>query len=110
MPTAMELWTMRADGTEQRQLTNNGGASFAPYFVPAGKRIIFASNMKDSKGGNFDLYLINRDGTGLEQVTFDQNLDGFPMFTNDGKTLIWESDRNVPTPGSTNVFIADWVE
>ena len=110
MPAAMELWLMRADGTEQRQLTNNGGASFAPYFVPDGKRIIFASNMKDPHGGNFDLYLINRDGTGLEQVTFDQNFDGFPMFTNDGKTLIWESDRHAPTPGSTNVFIADWVE
>ena len=110
MPVAMELWIMRADGTEQRQLTNNGGASFAPYFVPDGKRIIFASNMKDPHGGNFDLYLINRDGTGLEQVTFDQNFDGFPMITNDGKTLIWESNRNAPTPGSTNVFMADWVE
>jgi TolB protein len=110
MPAAMELWIMRSDGTDQRQLTFNGGASFAPYFVPDGKRIIFASNMKDPHGGNFDLYLINRDGTGLEQVTFDENFDGFPMFTNDGKTLIWESDRHAPTPGSTNVFIADWVE
>jgi TolB protein len=110
MPAAMELWIMRSDGTEQRQLTFNGGASFAPYFVPDGKRIIFASNMKDPHGGNFDLYLINRDGTGLEQVTFDESFDGFPMFSNDGKTLIWESDRHAPTPGSTNVFIADWVE
>jgi Tol biopolymer transport system component len=110
MPIAMELWIMRADGTEQRQLTNNGGASFAPYFMPDGKRIIFASNMKDPRGGNFDLYLINRDGTGLEQVTFDQNFDGFPMITNDGKTLVWESNRDAPTPSSTNVFIADWVE
>jgi Tol biopolymer transport system component len=110
MPAAMELWIMKADGTQQRQLTNNGGASFAPYFMPDGKRIIFASNMKDPRGGNFDLYLINRDGTGLEQVTFDQNFDGFPMITNDGKTLIWESNRDAPTAGSTNVFMADWVE
>jgi Tol biopolymer transport system component len=32
------------------------------------------------------------------------------MFSPDGKKLVWESDRNAPTPGSTNVFIADWVE
>src|SRR5215813_9570128 len=32
MPSDMELFIMRADGTEQRQLTHNGGASFAPYF------------------------------------------------------------------------------
>ena len=111
MPTKMELWVMRSDGSEQKQITFNGAANFAPYFVPntdSGK-IIFASNMKDPHGGNFDLYLINRDGTGLEQVTFDEQFDGFPMFTNDGKTIVWESDRNAPTPGSTNVFIADWV-
>src|SRR5215471_8268963 len=111
MPAKMELWVMRSDGSEQKQITFNGAANFAPYFVPntdSGK-IIFASNMKDPHGGNFDLYLINRDGTGLEQVTFDEQFDGFPMFTNDGKTIVWESDRSAPTPGSTNVFIADWV-
>ena len=110
MPAKMELYVMRADGTQQKQITFNGAANFAPYFVPDGKRIIFASNMNDPKGGNFDLFLINRDGTGQQQITFDANFDGFPMFTNDGKTLIWESNRDAPTPGSTNVFMADWVE
>jgi Tol biopolymer transport system component len=110
MPSQMELYIMKTDGTERRQLTNNGAANFAPYFHPNGKQIIFASNMKDPRGGNFDLYLINRDGTGLEQITFDQNFDGFPMFTNDGKTLVWESNRNAPTPNSTNVVIADWTD
>jgi TolB protein len=109
MPAQMELWVMRADGTQQKQITSNGAANFAPYFHPNGKQIIFASNMYDPHGGNFDLFLINRDGTGLQQITFDQNFDGFPMFTNDGKELIWESDRHGKTPGETNVFIADWV-
>jgi Tol biopolymer transport system component len=109
MPDKMELWTMRADGTQQTQITHNGGANFAPYFHPNGKQIIFASNMYDPKGGNFDLFLVNRDGTGLEQITFDKNFDGFPMFTNDGKQLIWESNRHGKTPGETDVFIADWV-
>ena len=109
MPAQMELWIMRADGTQQKQLTFNGAANFAPYFHPNGKQIIFASNMKDPHGGNFDLYLINRDGSGLEQITFDENFDGFPMFTNDGKTLIWESNRNGKTAGETDIFIADWV-
>jgi TolB protein len=109
MPAQMELWVMRADGTQQKQITFNGAANFAPYFHPNGRQIIFASNMKDPHGGNFDLYLINRDGTGLEQITFDENFDGFPMFTNDGKTLIWESNRHGKTPGETDIFMADWV-
>jgi TolB protein len=110
MPSKMELFVMKADGTQQKQITFNGAANFAPYFMPDGKRIIFASNMNDPRGGNFDLFIINRDGTGQQQITFDGNFDGFPMFTNDGKTLIWESNRDAPTPGSTNVFMADWVE
>ena len=65
--------------------------------------------MKDPKGGNFDLYLIERDGSGLTQVTFDENFDGFPMFTNDGKKLVWASNRHGAKEGATNVFIADWV-
>lgn len=110
MPAKMELFVMRADGSEQRQITSNGAANFAPYFHPNGRQIIFASNMNDPRGGNFDLFLINRDGSGLQQVTFDENFDGFPMFSPDGKQLVWESNRDAKSPGDTNIFIADWVE
>ena len=110
MPAQMELFIMKSDGTEQKQLTSNGAANFAPYFHPNGKQIIFASNMTNPRGGNFDLYLINRDGTGLQQITFDENFDGFAMFSPDGKKLIWESNRHAAKPGDTNVFVADWVE
>src|SRR5262245_7349182 len=109
MPAKLEIMVMRADGSQRRQLTSNGAANFAPYFHPNGRQIIFASNVKDPRGPNFDLYLINRDGSGLEQVTFDENFDGFPMFTNDGKKLVWASNRNGAKEGDTNVFIADWV-
>jgi len=110
MPAKLEIYVMRADGSQKRQLTSNGTANFAPYFHPNGRQIIFASNMKDPRGGNFDLYLINRDGTGLQQITFDKGFDGFPMFTNDGKKLIWGSNRHGAKEGDTNVFIADWVD
>jgi TolB protein len=108
-PNKLEIMIMRADGSQKKQLTSNGQANFAPYFHPNGKQIIFSSNMKDPRGGNFDLYLINRDGSGLEQVTFDENFDGFPMFTNDGKKLVWASNRHGLKTGDTNIFIADWV-
>ena len=112
MPTKLEIMVMRADGTQKKQLTNNGAANFAPYFHPNGRQIIFASNVNNPnpRSPNFDLYLVNRDGTGLEQITFDEGFDGFPMFTNDGKHLIWGSNRHSKTEGDTNVFIADWVD
>jgi Tol biopolymer transport system component len=109
-PTILEIWVMNADGTNKRQVTQNGKANFAPYFFPDGKRIIFASNIDDPRGRNFDLYRINVDGSGLERITFNDTFDGFPMFSPDGKKLVFASNRNAKAQGETNIFIADWVE
>jgi Tol biopolymer transport system component len=110
-PSRMEIWTMSADGSDQRQITDLGGANFAPIYTPDGRRIIFSSNHRTPRGPqaqNFDLFLINPDGTGLEQVTTSPFFDGFPMFSPDGRTLIWASNRHATKPGETNVFQADW--
>ncbi len=109
-PSNMELWVANADGSNARQITNNGKANFAPFFTPDGKRIIFSSNMADPRGRIFDLYLINTDGTGLERVTYGGEFDSFPMFSPDGKRLVWASNRNGKVPRETNIFVADWVE
>jgi TolB protein len=110
-PGNLEIWVMDADGKNKHQVTHNGAANFAPYFLPDGKRIIFASNMNDPKNGrDFDLYIINEDGTGLERITFYPDFDAFPMFSSDGKKLVWASNRNGKEPHETNIFIADWEE
>ena len=109
-PTALEIYVMDADGKNIKQLTNFGKASFAPFFFPNGKKVIFSSNMNGAKPMNFNLYSINIDGSGLEQITFDETFNSFPMFTKDGKKLIWGSNRFGKKPHDTNVFIADWVK
>ena len=109
-PNVFEIWVMNADGTNKRQVTKLKAASFAPYFFPDSKRIIFSSNVGDPKRRNFDLYVVNTDGGGLEQVTLDPTFDGFPMFTPDGKKLVFASNRNAKQRGDTNIFIADWVD
>ena len=109
-PGVFEVWVMNADGTNKRQVTKLGAASFAPYFFPDGRRIIFASNVHDPNKRNFDLYLINVDGTGLERITFNETFDGFPMFSPDGKQLVFASNRNAKVRGETNVFLAEWKE
>jgi Tol biopolymer transport system component len=109
-PTVFEVWVMNADGTNKRQVTKLGAASFAPYFFPNGRRIIFSSNVNDPKRRNFDLYAINVDGTNFERITYEETFDGFPMFTPDGRKLVFASNRNAKARGDTNIFIADWVE
>jgi TolB protein len=109
-PANFEIWVMDADGRNKRRVTDFGAASFAPYFTPDGRRIIFSSNLENPRGRNFDLYLVNLDGTGLERVTYSEVFDGFPMFSPDGRRLVFASNRNAKKTGDTNVFIADWIE
>src|SRR6266496_3891250 len=109
-PTTLEIMVMNADGSNKRQVTHLNKASFAPYFFPDGKRIIFSSNVADPKGRDFDLYMINSDGTGLERITYNDTFDGFPMFSPDGRKLVFASNRNAKARGDTNIFIADWVK
>jgi Tol biopolymer transport system component len=108
-PTSLELFVMDRDGGNVRQVTNLGGANFAPFFTPDGRRIIFSSNHLNPRGRNFDLFLVNVDGTGLEQITFTDVFDGFPMFSPDGTELVFASNRNAAVEGETNVFVADWI-
>ncbi|NUL82874.1 MAG: PD40 domain-containing protein [Armatimonadetes bacterium] len=109
-PSQMELWIMDSDGRNRRQITQLGGANFAPFMRPGNRQIIFSSNHTNPRGREFDLFMINVDGSGLSQVTTTPDFDGFPMFSKNGRKLLFSSNRNAKTPGETNVFIADWVD
>jgi Tol biopolymer transport system component len=109
-PNALEVYVANADGSDVRQVTDNGAANFGPFWHPDGERIIFSSNMDDPTGREFDLYMIHEDGTGLERITYTGDFDGFPMFSPDGRYLVWGSNRNPSHEANTNIFIAEWVE
>lgn len=109
-PTQMEIFVCNADGSEVRQVTHLGKANWAPFYHPSGKKIIFSSNHKGTRGFEFNLFMINEDGTGLEQITFDKFFDAFPMFSPDGRQIIFSSNRSNGGTHDTNLFVADWVE
>jgi TolB protein len=109
-PTAMEIYTCNVDGSDLKQITNLGKANWAPFYHPSGKKILFSSNHKGTRGFEFNLFMINEDGTGLEQITYDKVFDSFPMFSPDGKKLIFSSNRNNGGTRNTNLFVADWID
>ena len=109
-PNVLEIWVMDADGSNPRQVTDVGGANFAPYWHPDGDKILWSSNHHDPDGREFEIYMINLDGTGLERITNSEGFDGFPVFSPDGRHLVFGSNRNNGDTSDTNVFIAEWVD
>jgi len=107
-PMALQIWTMNANGTNKKQITDNNSANFGPIYFPKADKIIFSSNMHDPKGRDFDLYSINIDGTDLERITYFEGFDGFPMFSPNGQYLVFSSNRNQNKRGDTNIFICEW--
>lgn len=108
-PTRAEIFMMSADGSNKRQITDNGAANWAPFLHPNNRQIIFSSNLHDPERKSFSLYMINVDGTGLQRISYRARFDAFPMFSRDGKKLLFASTRNGKEPREFNIFIADWL-
>ena len=54
----LEIYVMGADGSDRRQLTDNGGQDFFPSWSPDGNTIVFSSD----RSGAVELYLMDADG------------------------------------------------
>jgi len=119
-PSHMELTVCDRDGSNFRQVTDNGAANFAPFWLPDDQGIIFSSNVegmaKAQETGdhaqmrNFDLFVIDEDGSNLQRITNCPEFDGFPMFSPDGRHLVFASNRYNREQGDTNIFVAEWIE
>ena len=107
-PSRMNLWVAKSDGSGARQVTFKPGASFAPYFTPDGKQLVYSSNWETPRGRNFDIYLVDVKGGEPKPVTRDTDFDGFPMFSPDGRMLVFASNRGGRVRGETNLFLAEW--
>jgi TolB protein len=60
-----DVWSMAADGTEQRQLTTSAGLDEGPAWSPSGSRIAFTS----TRSGSSDTWTMAADGTDQQRLT-----------------------------------------
>ncbi len=63
-----ELFTMNADGSQQRRLTFFPGDDGAPHFSPDGRQIVWTSSQV---GNQFDVWRMNADGSSPTNLTPD---------------------------------------
>jgi TolB protein len=106
-PMKMELFVGNADGSNAKEITHFGCASFAPTFSPDDKEILFSSNKQECDSSKFELYLVNVDGSNLRQVTHYGGFTSFPEFSPDGKKLVFVTDWKAGRY-EFNIFTADW--
>ncbi|HJZ82574.1 MAG TPA: hypothetical protein VKD91_19575, partial [Pyrinomonadaceae bacterium] len=85
-----DIWIMSADGTQQKQLTDDPDYDGGPLITPDGRHIVFYSARSD----NLNVWRMDIDGSNLTQLTHEQRLSAFDL-TRDGKWIVYSvADRD----------------
>jgi Tol biopolymer transport system component len=101
------VWTMKADGTDRKQITDFGSMSWAPYEHPSGEYFLFASNKLGFE--NFEVFMVDKAGLKEPvQITFTAGFDGLPVPSPDGTQLAWTSSRAGGAGAAGQVYLAQW--
>src|SRR5438445_7888529 len=84
----MNIYTMKADGSDVRQVTHttysyNGG----PFFSPDGKKIIFRTDREQQH--HLQIYQINVDGTNEARLTYNTAINWAPYWYPNGKVIAY---------------------
>jgi len=86
-----QVWTMRSDGSDQREVTHVGVGIF-PDWAPSGRRIAFAGK-RAASDPTFDIFSVRRDGSDLVQLTTDPGDDLYPAWSPNGRKIAFLSNR-----------------
>jgi TolB protein len=97
-----EVFVARADGTEQKNLTNHQAFDGWPAWSPDGKRIAFASNRYSS----YQIIVMNADGTGVQLVANSEGRATAPKWSRDGKSIYFPLSRKVDYGSDCQIFVA----
>jgi Tol biopolymer transport system component len=82
-----QIYTVRPNGDDLRQITNVNGGALVPDWSPDGRQIVFEHDSPDS----CNVALMNADGSGMVDFPTDPNVcEGDPSFTPDGSRIVFD--------------------
>ncbi len=88
--TGIDVYTVRADGTELTRLTEHEGLDCRPRWSRDGRYILFTSN----RAGNYDLFVMRADGSEVRQLTTHPANDDHGAWSPDGRFVSFVSMRD----------------
>lgn len=99
----MQLFLIRLDGSEEKQLTFDQYVNWAPYWHPNGRMIAFTTSKHGHR--SYQIYLIDIETKREYRLTYSNTFEGLPSFSADGNQITWTSKRG---DGTAQVFMADF--
>lgn len=85
-----EIFTMKSDGSDLTNLTNNPATDESPAWSPDGAQIAFVS---DRDGGR-DIYLMDADGNNVRKLTDSSTFNDHFTWSPDGKRIAYLSGKD----------------
>ncbi len=83
----MDLYVMKADGSDVRRLTDTPGYDGGPFFSADGRKIVWRRFAED--GHSAEIYTADRDGTGEKRITDLGAMSWAPYFHPSGDYVIF---------------------
>jgi TolB protein len=99
-----EVYTIKPDGSDLRQITHDKGINTYPSFSPDGRQILFRKVISEK---NSEVFVMNPDGSSMRNLTNDPAFDAWPRWSPDGKRIVFGSNRENKTDYEIYVMNAD---
>lgn len=91
-----DIMVMKADGTDQVNITNHSGRYGLLSWSPDSKVLFFSSD----RGGTPNIFSVKPDGNDLTNISQGRGLDGTFSLSPDGQSITFDSDRE----GAMDIF------
>lgn len=88
--TAVEIWTMNADGSNPRVAVRNGSFNRSPSWGPSSE-IVFSSRLT----GSDQIYRLSPGATEPVRLTTGGAADQYPRVSPDGQRIVFQSNRGL---------------